>query len=100
MNGLDEFGGRRVQAPFFRYIRHLVADRQLALAFVGAAAVEAAFLGLFLLLADLTNRSHVLLLVTAVAIYTIVAFGLIAVGLHVNRNTLRIIRAIEALDRG
>ena len=74
-------------------------ERRYKLAFVGAAAVEAAFLGLFLVLADLTNRSHVLLLVTAVAIYTIVAFGLIAVGLHVNRNTLRVIRAIEALDR-
>ena len=75
-------------------------ERRYKIAFVGAAAVEAAFLGLFLVLADLTNRGHVLLLVTAVAIYTIVAFGLIAVGLHVNRNTLRVIRAIEALDRG
>lgn len=73
-------------------------ERRYKLAFVGAAAVEAAFLGIFLVLADLSNRGHVLLLVTAVAIYTIVAFGLIAVGLHVNRNTLRVIRAIEALD--
>ncbi len=75
-------------------------ERRYKLAFVGAAAVEAAFLGLFLVLADLSNRGHILLLVTAMAIYTIVAFGLIAVGLHVNRNTLRVIRAIEALDRG
>ena len=74
-------------------------ERRYKLAFVGAAAVEAAFLGLFLVIADLSNRSHLLLLVTAMAIYTIVGFGLIAVGLHVNRNTLRVIRAIETLDR-
>lgn len=74
-------------------------ERRYKLSFVGAAAIEAAFLGLFLVLADLTNRNHLLLLITAVAIYTIVAFGLIAVGLHVNRNTLRVIRAIEALRR-
>ena len=75
-------------------------ERRYKLAFVGAAIVEALFFGLFLFLADLSNRVHVLLLLTAVAIYTIVACGLIAVGLHVNRNTLRVIRTIEVLNRG
>jgi hypothetical protein len=74
-------------------------ERRYKLAFVGAALTEAAFLGLFLTLADLTERSHLLLLVTGIAIYTVVLFGLIALGLHVNKNTLRVIRAIEALDR-
>ncbi len=69
------------------------------LAFIGAALVEAAFLAAFLLLADLSNRSHILLLISAVAIYTILAAGLFALGLHVNRNTLRIIRAIETMQR-
>jgi hypothetical protein len=74
-------------------------ERRYKLAFVGAALTEAVFLGLFLTLADLTERGHLLLLVTGIAIYTVVLFGLIALGLHVNRNTLRVIRAIEALDR-
>jgi hypothetical protein len=74
-------------------------ERRYKLAVVGAALTEAVFLGLFLTLADLTERGHLLLLVTGIAIYTVVLFGLIALGLHVNRNTLRVIRAIEALDR-
>ena len=72
-------------------------ERRYKLAFVGAAAVEAVFLGLFIVLADFSERLHVLLFIASIAIYTIVAFGLIAVGLHVSRNTLRVIRAIEAL---
>jgi uncharacterized membrane protein (DUF485 family) len=71
-------------------------ENRYKFAFVAAALAEAVFLGLFILLADFSERLHVLLLIAAVAIYTIVAFGLIALGLHVTRNTLRVIRAIEA----
>ena len=74
-------------------------ERRYKLALAAAGIAEAAFLALFLILADLSNRSHLLLLVSAMAIYTIIAAGLFAVGLHVNRNTLRVIRAIEALER-
>lgn len=70
------------------------------LAFIGAAAIEVAFFAAFLLLADFSNRTHVLLLVTAVAIYTILACGLTALGLHVSRNTLRVLRAIETFEKG
>lgn len=70
------------------------------LAFVGAAVLEVIFFAAFLLLADLSNRSHVLLLLAAVATYTIIAIGLIALGIHVNRNTLRVIRAIETIEKG
>ena len=70
------------------------------LAFIGAALIEVAFFAAFLLLADFSNRIHVLLLVTAIAIYTIVGAGLFGLGLHVSRNTLRILRAIEALEKG
>lgn len=75
-------------------------ERNYKLAFLGAALVEAAFLGAFLVLADLSNRSHILLLITSIAVYTIVAFGLIALGLHVNRNTLRVLKAIELIAKG
>lgn len=67
------------------------------LAIVGAGLLEAAFFAAFLLLADFANRSHVLLLIAAVAIYTIVGAGMFALGMHVSRNTLRIIRAIETI---
>ena len=69
------------------------------LAFIGAAVVELLFLAAFVLLADFTNRSHLLLLIAAMAIYTILAAGLFALGMHVNRNTLRVIRAIETMQR-
>jgi hypothetical protein len=74
-------------------------ERNYKWAFIGAALVEAAFFGAFLLLADLSNRSHVLLLITSIAVYTIVAFGLIALGIHVNRNTLRVLKAIELISK-
>ncbi|HEX6123762.1 MAG TPA: hypothetical protein VFZ23_00165 [Pyrinomonadaceae bacterium] len=76
------------------------SEARYKLAFVGAAMIEAVFLVLFLVLADLSDRVHLLLLIAAIATYTIVGFGLIALGLHVNRNTLRLIRAIEMLGRG
>ena len=69
------------------------------LAFIGAALIEVAFFASFLLLADFTNRVHLLLFIAAIAIYTIVAVGLIALGMHISRNTLRVIRAIETTLR-
>lgn len=74
-------------------------ERNYKTAFFGAAIVEALFFAGFLLLADFSNRMHVLLLITTVAVYTILAFGLMALGSHVNRNTLRILKAIEMLGK-
>ena len=73
------------------------SERRYKVAFYGAALVEALFLPGYLLLADLSNRMHLLLLLSTVALYTIVALGLLALGSHVNRNTLRILKAIELL---
>jgi len=74
-------------------------ERSYKFAFTGAAFIEMLFFVAFLLLADFSNRVHVLLLITSVAIYTILAFGLIALGLHVNRNTLRVLNAIELIEK-
>jgi hypothetical protein len=71
------------------------AERNGRLAFMGAAAAEAALLAAFLLLADFQNRTHLLLLIATVAIYTIVALGLLALGAHVSRNTQLVLRALE-----
>jgi len=74
-------------------------ERNYKYAFVGAALIEVMFFAAFLLLADFSNRVHVLLLITTITVYTILAFGLIALGLHVNRNTLRVLNALEAIGK-
>jgi hypothetical protein len=68
-------------------------------AFFGAAVIEASFIAGFLLLADFSNRMHLLLLISTFAVYTILALGLVALGSFMNRNTLRILKAIELLER-
>lgn len=76
------------------------AERDYKLVFLAAAVVESAFLVGYLLLADFSNRLHVLLLIAAVAIYSIVALGLVALGAHVKRCTLRILKAIDLAKGG
>jgi len=70
-------------------------ERYYKLMFFVVAIIELGFFAAFLVLADFSNRVHLLLLIAGVAIYTILGFGLIALGLHVNQNTLRILSAIE-----
>ena len=74
-------------------------ERNYRLAFFGAVLLEALFLAAFLLLADFRDRVHLLLLISTVAVYTIVALGLLALGAHVNRTTLRVLKAVEALKK-
>jgi hypothetical protein len=70
-------------------------ERNFKLAFFGAACMESAFFVSFLLLADLTNRLHLLLLIATVGSYSIVGLGLFALGAHINRGLARILKAIE-----
>lgn len=72
--------------------------RHYRLAFVGALMLETLFIIGFFLLADLHNRLHVLLLLSAVATYSIIGLGLFALGAHVSRNTLLVLKALELLD--
>jgi len=74
-------------------------ERNYKFSFIGAAFVEMLFIVAFLLLADFSNRVHVLLFIASFSVYTILIFGLIALGLHVNRNTLRVLSAIELLEK-
>ena len=73
------------------------SERNFKLAFFAAGVVEVAFLVGFVLLADLTNRLHVLLLISTVSCYTIVAVGLFALGAHINRGIARVLKAVELL---
>jgi len=73
------------------------SERTFKLAFFAAAAVEFAFLISFVLLADLSNRLHLLLLISTVSCYTIVVVGLFALGAHMNRGIARVLKAVELL---
>jgi hypothetical protein len=75
------------------------SERNFKLAFFAAVAVEGLFLVAFSLAADFSNRMHVLLLIATVGSYSIVLLGLIALGAYMNRGVLRIIKAIELLNR-
>jgi hypothetical protein len=74
------------------------SERNFKLAFLAAFLIESAFLAAFLWIGSLKDRGHVLLLLSTVATYTILAFGLLALGAHVSRNTQLVLRAIELLD--
>lgn len=72
-------------------------ERNFKLAFLAAAIIESMFIVSFLLLADFSNRLHLLLLIATVSSYTIVGLGLFALGAHINRGVLRVLKAIELL---
>ena len=74
------------------------SERNFKLAFMFAAIVEFAFIASFVLLADLSNRLHVLLLISTVSCYTIVGLGIMALGAHINRGIARILKAVELRD--
>ncbi len=73
-------------------------ERNYRIAFFGAAAVEGLFLLAFLLIGNLRDPLHLLLLISTVAGYLIVILGLFALGAHVSRNTQAVLRAIELLE--
>ena len=75
------------------------SERNFKIAFCAAVAVEALFLVAFFLAADFSNRMHLLLLIATVGSYSIVLLGLVTLGAHMNRGVLRILKAIELLNR-
>lgn len=76
------------------------SERNFKLAFIGAAIVESAFIVSFMFLADLSNRVHLLLLISTVSCYSIVVLGLVALGAYVNRGIARVLKAVELSDHG
>ncbi len=71
------------------------SERNFRVAFFGAFIVEAAFIVSFLMMADLSNRLHLLLLISTVSCYSIVVLGLVALGAHINRGVARLLKAVE-----
>jgi len=74
------------------------SERNFKLSFYAAVLTEGLFLVTFLWFGNLKDRGHALLLLSTIASYTILVFGLIALGAHVSRNTQLVLRAIELLD--
>ena len=92
MNRLDEIRARALS-------RADAVERHYRLAFFGGVVLEGVFLMLFLFVADLSNRTHMLILLAAIMSYSIVILGLVALGAHVNRAALRILHAVDAASQ-
>jgi len=75
------------------------AERNYMRGFLAAACLEAVYLAAFVLLADFSNRTHVLVLLGTVGTYTLVAIGLLILGAHVTRSTLQVLKALEVSSR-
>lgn len=73
-------------------------ERRYKLAFIVAAIIEAAFLGGFVLLADFKNRTHVLLLISTVALYSIIGTAIIGLGAFVKWQTRLVLQALDARE--
>lgn len=71
-------------------------QRHYKLAFLGAVLVEAALLTAFMLLVNLKERTQALLLIGFVGSYSLVVLAIVALGAHVSKIGLRIVRAIES----
>jgi hypothetical protein len=71
------------------------SERNFKLAFYAAVVFEGLFLLAFLLAADFSNRTHLLLLMATVGSYSVVVLGLVALGAYVNRGVLRVLKAVE-----
>jgi hypothetical protein len=74
------------------------SERNFKLAFFGAFILEGLFIVSFLLLADLSNRMHLLLLISTISCYGIVVLGLVALGAHINSGVARVLKAVELLQ--
>ena len=64
---------------------------------VGIAAVEGVLLIAFALLADFTNRTHLLLFLSSILIYGTIGLSIAALASYVRLCSLRVVSAIESL---
>lgn len=71
------------------------AERHFKLAFWGAVIFESLFTVGILFFADWRDRLHMLILCCTGVIYMPIILGLVALGAHVNRNTLRVLARLD-----
>jgi len=72
-------------------------ERAFRLGLYGAALLESGFLAAFLLLADLKDRTQVLMLLNFAGLLSIVALAAVALATFISRHTLRVLRSVELL---
>jgi hypothetical protein len=70
------------------------ARRRFLLAFFAAAGVEALMLAIVLFLIDFHDRTHVLVFVTSMMVYTVLCAGLVALGAYARLLSERTLKAI------
>jgi hypothetical protein len=68
--------------------------------FALACVVEALLLGALLWATDLSDRTHLLLLIGFVGGYTVCVLAVVALGAHVTRLTQGVLRALELREAG
>lgn len=72
-------------------------ERNFKLALAGAAAWELWMLIVFLLVMEMGNKLHLLILIATVGSYTVVVLGIVALGIYLNGGNLRVLKAVELL---
>jgi hypothetical protein len=91
---LDPLGARTIALnEVDRIVQH---QRWLLL---GAATLELAFLAIFLFAMDFSNRTHVLLLLSTVTVYSTIAVGLMVLAARIDGGVRRAVAAIDAARR-
>jgi hypothetical protein len=71
------------------------SERLYRSAFAFACAAEVLVLGALLWAIDISNRTHVILLIGFVGSYSVILLAMVVLGAHVNRVGQRVLRAIE-----
>ena len=74
------------------------AQRTMRMAIFGAALTELALFAIAFTMVDWDDRFERLLFIFSVLNYTIIAFGLFALGAHVSRSAARVLAAMEPGD--
>jgi hypothetical protein len=72
-------------------------ERAFRLGLYGATLLESGFLAAFLALADLKDRTQVLMLLNFAGLLSIVALAAVALATFISRHTLRVLRSVELL---
>ena len=73
--------------------------RNQRLFILAAAAIEAALIAAFLLLADFGNRTHVLLFVSTIAVYSTIGAALLALAARIDQSNHRVIEALRLASK-
>jgi len=93
-----EMNGKLDQVRSITLDRIERTERNFKAAFFFVALFEAVLLGLFLLVADFHDRTHILIVLATVGGYTIILLGMFALGAYVERGNARVLRSIELLQ--